>query len=202
MHCVKSLSLILAAACCALTLAGCTPSGTAQPSAAPQSVSLPQSSAAPEPTATPSAAPTPTPLPQDTATPAPGYTAAGLEEVLNGCLTVDAGSAGSSLKAAIAADGLIRYLGQYAPGNETALEQDAGRWYAALDGEDLEKLQADWPGVYSTASLILQDPAAQAGLLESAGLSAEYGDLDLQAAGQGIELLDRVLEGTGADSQG
>lgn len=181
----KWSALLLSAALCAAMLSGCL-----REDAAPAASPSPTPAASPAATATPAASETAPGTAEDAAA---GYTAAGLERVLDGCIAFGAGSAGTSLKEAIAANDLIRYTAQYGAGNAEAVRTDAQAWYGALDGDKKAQMAENWPGIRDTARAILDDPEASAGLLESAGVSTDFAGVDMETAGACLDVLDSVF---------
>lgn len=183
MRILKGAALVLSAAFCAAVFAGCTrrdASSVASPAPSPS----PAASASPAPTATPE---------DSTPEAAAGYTAAGLQTALEGCLAYGAGSAGTSLKAAIAASGLVRYTAQYGKGHTQEIRDDAGAWYDAMDQDKKDQLQENWPGIFDTAKAITDDPEQAKGLLESAGVMTDFTGVDLETAAACMAELDAVF---------
>lgn len=183
MRMTRWIALVLAGALCLLVLAGCRGTGSS-------------SKPSPSPAATSSPNPTDAPATPETATSeaaSAGYTAAGLQKVLEGCLASQAGSAGASLKAAIAANDLVRYTAQYGKGNEQAIQTDAKAWYDALDQEKKDTLAENWPDIADTARQITDDPEQAKGLLESAGVMTDFSGVDLETAAADLAVLDGVF---------
>lgn len=181
----------------AALLAGCQADSSmnkATPSPSPAASVMP--SASPMPSTMPSAMPSASP----SAAPANGYTATGLQRVLDGCLAYESGSAGTSLKAAIAANDLVRYLAQYAPGNTEPLRTDTKDWYDKLDEDKKALLKENWSGICATARQITDDPDEAKGVLESAGVSTDFSGVDLDAAAVGLDAVDGVLSADKAAS--
>ncbi len=177
------------AALCLALLAGCAGGTGAVPAAAPETA--PQATAAPAPEVTPEVTPAPTPA--DTPQPADGYTTAGLDQVLNGCIVYGAGSAGTSLKAGIAANGLVRYLAGCSTARAEEIRTDAAAWYKGLDADGRERIDANWPGILGTARMITGGSEEVAGLLESAGVDTDFTGVDLAAADSLLDELDAVF---------
>ena len=98
-----------------------------------------------------------------------------------------------SLKAAIAANDLVRYLAQYAPGNTEPLRTDTKDWYDKLDEDKKALLKENWSGICATARQITDDPDEAKGVLESAGVSTDFSGVDLDAAAVGLDTVDGVL---------
>lgn len=131
---------------------------------------------------------------ESAATPEDGEPARTLALALEGCLTYEGGTAGSSLKTARAAAALVVYLAQEAPGAGAA-HREAAQWREALGDGDRATLGDNWPGVYACARAICEDPAAQQGLLADAGVTADFGAMDLTAVPEQLEAVDRALTG-------
>lgn len=169
---------LLLAVLLALT-AGCAPAPDAlvQPPAAAESAVTAESAATPESAAPEGAGPART-----------------LALALEGCLTYEGGTAGSSLKTARAAAALVVYLAQEAPGADAA-HREAAQWREDLGDGDRATLGDNWPGVYACARSICEDPAAQQGLLADAGVTADFGAMDLTAVPEQLDAVDRALTG-------
>lgn len=187
MRIVKPAALAAAAVLCAALLTACT---AASSSAA--------ASPSPSPSMTPETSATASPAPGDAAATgadaaAAGYTAAGLNLVLDGCITYGDGTAGSSLKAAIAANDLVRYTAQYGKGHSEEIETDAEAWYNGLDDGQRSQMDANWPGVCNTARAITDAPENAEGLLQSAGVTTDFSGVDLDTAAACITVLDGVF---------
>ena len=188
MRMTQWIALVLAGALCLLVLAGCRDTGSSSmPSPSPAATASPQPPDAP---ATPETATSETATSEAASA---GYTAAGLQKVLEGCLASQAGSAGASLKAAIAANDLVRYTAQYGKGNEQAIQTDAKAWYDALDQEKKDTLAENWPDIADTARQITDDPEQAKGLLESAGVMTDFSGVDLETAAADLAVLDGVF---------
>lgn len=162
-----------------LLLAGCTPVPSSVPEATPVMT---------EPVATPAA----------TATPEEAMNAAlgavktrRLTVVLNGCIAYEVDSAGGSLKTAIAAADLVVFLaGDFVPDD---LPGETAAWQDGLEAEDQATMDANWPKVYSCAQDICEDPAAQQGLLDDAGVTTDFGAMDLTEVPEQLDAMNEVL---------
>lgn len=176
--------------CCwlaALLLAGCA----AAPSATPETAVTPESALS---QAVP---PTDTPVPQ-TASPESAASAAvgaikvqRLTVVLNGCIAYEVDSAGGSLKTAIAASDLVVYLaGEFVPDD---LPGQTQLWQDALSRDDQATMDANWPRVYRCAQDICEDPAAQQGLLDDAGVTTDFSAMDLTEVPAQLDAMNEVL---------
>lgn len=120
---VKLAALLAAAALSVGMLTACSKSDASSMMPSP----TPMSQATDEAADTPETAPA-TATPEDADM---GYTEAGLTRVLGGFVTYEAGSAGGSLKAAIAAADVVRYTAQYGKGHEEEIRTDAMNWKTA-----------------------------------------------------------------------
>lgn len=116
-----------------------------------------------------------------------------LTVVLNGCIAYEVDSAGGSLKTAIAAADLVVYLAEEdVPadlGGETAAWQDS------LDADSQATLDANWPGVYACAEGICQDLDSQQGLLDDAGVTADFAAMDLTEVPEQLDVMNAALTG-------
>ena len=167
-----------------LLLAGCT--------AAPGAPSAPVTA---ETAATrETAAPAPTATPEEALSEALGAVKTRrLTVVLNGCIAYEIDSAGGSLKTAIAAADLVVFLaGDFVPED---LAGETQTWQNALDADDQATMDANWPRVYSCARDICEDPAAQQGLLDDAGVTTDFGSMDLTEVPAQLDAMNEVLTG-------
>lgn len=116
-----------------------------------------------------------------------------LTVVLNGCIAYEVDSAGGSLKTAIAAADLVVYLAEEdVPadlGGETAA------WQQSLDADSQATLDANWPGVYACAEGICQDLDSQQGLLDDAGVTADFAAMDLTEVPEQLDVMNAALTG-------
>lgn len=173
----KILCLLL----CGVLLAGCA--------AAP---------GGPDPVTAETAATSETAVPAPTATPEEALSEAlgavktrRLTVVLNGCIAYEIDSAGGSLKTAIAAADLVVFLaGDFVPED---LPGETETWQNALNDEDQATMDANWPKVYTCAQDICEDPSAQQGLLDDAGVTADFGSMDLTEVPAQLDAMNEVL---------
>ena len=116
-----------------------------------------------------------------------------LTVVLNGCIAYEVDSAGGSLKTAIAAADLVVYLAEEdVPadlGGETAA------WQQSLDTDSRATMDANWPGVYACAEGICQDLDSQQGLLDDAGVTADFAAMDLTDVPEQLDVMNAALTG-------
>lgn len=160
----------------AALLAGCTsaPADSLAPSAAPDTA---RSEAAP--TEAPSA-------PEAT----PADTTAEQQAILEQLVDFGADTAGGSLKTACAA-ALVEYL------STSTLEADTMTdWRAGLTADKQELLALNWPDILFRAQAICTDPAAEADLLASAGVTTDFTALQLDAVPDRLAAADAVLSCT------
>lgn len=114
-----------------------------------------------------------------------------LTVVLNGCIAYEVDSAGGSLKTAIAAADLVVFLaGDFVPDD---LPGETAAWHDGLEAEDQATMDANWPKVYTCARDICEDPAAQQGLLDDAGVTADFGAMDLAGVPEQLDAMNEVL---------
>ena len=153
----------------AALLAGCAsaPADSLAPSAAPDTT---QSETAP--TEAPSA-------PEATAE---------QQAILEQLVDFGADTAGGSLKTACAAAALVEYL------STSTLEADTMTdWRAGLTADKQELLALNWPDILFRAQAICTDPAAEADLLASAGVTTDFTALQLDAVPDRLAAADAVL---------
>lgn len=138
------------------------------------------------------AAPVPTATPEEALSEALGAVKTRrLTVVLNGCIAYEIDSAGGSLKTAIAAADLVVFLaGDFVPDD---LPGETETWQNALDDDDQATMDANWPKVYTCAQDICEDPAAQQGLLDDAGVTTDFGSMDLTEVPAQLDAMNEVL---------
>lgn len=158
---MKKILCGLAAALLALTLlAGCGKEPNSQ-------------SAAPTPAPTPAATPAPDPTPEPEATPVPvigDYPE--LAEALDRCVSYGQAEAGVSLKSITAAAGLLEWTEVYAADIDgDTLAVLVADWVSGLDELNYEKFWGNWGQLDALCRLLIDDPASQKDLLESAGVT-------------------------------
>lgn len=175
----------MALALCAALLAGCSSAPASDSLAIPESESTVQSESAAESEAAPaeSAAPAQT----DAA-----YTDAQAEQinVLNQLVDFSADEMGGSMKVARAAAALVEYL------SFSDIEVDTmNSWLSGLTNEQLTNLNANWSAVLSEAESICADPAGQADLLASAGVTTNFAAMTLTDVPDKLVTLNTLLSG-------
>ena len=172
---------LLTAAALAL-LAGCTPAPTADAVPVPPATAETAESAQ-------SAQST---VSGNAATAESGAPAPTLAAALDGCLAYETGSAGGSLKAALAAADLVTYLAGE-DGGPDAVYSETVLWRDSLSEAERATLDENWPGVYACAQSICEDPAAQQGLLDDAGVTQDFGAMDLSGVEEKLDAADRAI---------
>lgn len=185
MRICKLAALLAAAALSVGMLTACSKSDASSMMPSP----TPMSQATDEAADTPETAPA-TATPEDADM---GYTEAGLTRVLGGFVTYEAGSAGGSLKAAIAAADVVRYTAQYGKGHEEEIRTDAMNWKNSLDADQQALLEENWPDICYTAKSITEDPEKTKGMLADAGVTEDFSGVDLETAASCVDVLDEVL---------
>ena len=141
------------------------------------------SESAPEETPAPTEAPAESAAPDTTAD-----TADAQRAVLDGLVEFAADTAGGSLKTARAAATLVEYL--HSADIDEAVASD---WMANLTPDQLALLELNWSDVLYSAQNIVSDPAGQADLLASAGVSTSFEELELNAVPDKLAALDAVF---------
>lgn len=191
MRMVKLTALAGAAALCLSLLTACNkdassmmPSPTPMPPATTEDADTPETAPS---TAGPSAAPAATPETDM------GYTAAGLTRVLDGFVAYESGTAGGSLKAAIAAADVVRYTAQYGKGHAEEIRTDAETWKNGLDADKKALLDENWPDICYTAKSITADPEKTKDMLADAGVMEDFSGVDLETASASVDTLNEVF---------
>ena len=171
----------------ALLLAGCgaSASSLSEP-ASSASASSAASSQPQEPTATPTPPETPAP------------SSDGLEEILSGMLGFGPGTAGSSLSGMARAADLLNWSAAHTQVDEEQLTVWVTAWYGSCTQEERENLAESWPMVRDSAQALIQDPTANAPILEDAGASLDPAQPDSQAFDPLAKVLDTVILGESA----
>lgn len=191
MRMVKLTALAGAAALCLSLLTACNkdassmmPSPTPMPPATTEDADTPETAPS---TAGPSAAPAATPETDM------GYTAAGLTRVLDGFVAYESGTAGGSLKAAMAAADVVRYTAQYGKGHAEEIRTDAETWKNGLDADKKALLDENWPDICYTAKSITADPEKTKDMLADAGVMEDFSGVDLETASACVDTLNEVF---------
>ena len=174
----KCTALLLALSLAALTACGQVPGDSGAASSDTASIAV--SEAAPE--ATPATAETPAALAHDTTTEQ--------RSVLDGFVDFAADTAGGSLKSARAAAVLVEYL-SYADIDAAA----AADWMADLTQDQHDLLDTNWAGILANAQNIAADPASQADLLSSAGVTTDFTGMVLTGVPDKLVILNTVFTG-------
>ena len=124
----------------------------------------------------------------------PGHdTSAEQRSVLDGCVDFAADTAGGSLKSARAAAVLVEYLSYADIDAATAAD-----WMAALPQEQRDLLDTNWSGILENAQSIASDPASQADLLASAGVTTDFESMVLTEVPDKLVVLNAVFTGKAA----
>ena len=191
MRMVKLTALAGAAALCLSLLTACgkdassmMPSPTPMPPATTEDANTPETA--------PSTA-EPSPAPEASPEADMGYTASGLTRVLDGFVSYEAGTAGGSLKAAMAAADVVRYTAQYGKGHAEEIRTDAEAWKNGLDADKQTLLNENWPDICYTAKSITADPEKTQGVLADAGVNADFSGVDLETASACVDTLNEVF---------
>lgn len=126
--------------------------------------------------ATPTPAPVSTPAPTEPApTPTPVPVIGDYPELsaaLDACVGYGQGEAGVSLKTAAAAAGLLEWSESYAADiDEDTLAVLVADWISGLDETNYEKFWDNWADLDTFCRRLIEDPASQKDLLESAGVT-------------------------------
>ena len=174
----KCTALLLALSLAALTACGQVPgdSGAVSSDAASTVISETTSDAVP---ATEEAAADPA---HDTTTEQ--------RNVLDGFVDFAADTAGGSLKSARAAAVLVEYLSYADIDAATATD-----WMADLTQDQHDLLDTNWAGILANAQNIATDPASQADLLSSAGVTTDFTGLILTGVPDKLVILNTVFTG-------
>lgn len=176
---------IIAAALCLALLAGC-----ADTSSSGQSLRQDGSSSAPVSSVQTSSSG------EESVRQVRDYDKEALVRLLGDINNAEAGSAGSTIKAAMVAADFIEFSVENATDkNERVMLEDIQRWYSALTAEQRADIAVNWPLVYGTLNSIVEDPAGKAGLLADGGVETDFSAMDLTNAKL---LADRVAKVIGA----
>ncbi|MEE0800957.1 MAG: hypothetical protein U0L91_06725 [Gemmiger sp.] len=111
-----------------------------------------------------------------------------LYDVLDGIVNYEADTAGGSLKNVIAAAELVEFLSK----EETSADKkmviaDINAWYEGLTADERRRLAENWPKMLEEAKAISDDPESQQDILDDAGVTTDFQDMDLSAS---QEILD------------
>ena len=117
-------------------------------------------------------------------------TTAEQRSVLDGCVDFAADTAGGSMKSARAAAALVEYLSYADIDAATAAD-----WMAALPQEQRDLLDTNWSGILENAQNIASDPASQADLLASAGVTTNFGSMVLTEVPDKLVTLNMIFSG-------
>lgn len=172
----KCTAFLLALSLAALTACGQVPGDSGAASSESKAASTVVSEAAPE------------------ATPATAESASATTDeqrhVLDGFVDFAADTAGGSLKSARAAAVLVEYLSSDDIDAATATD-----WMADLTQDQHDLLDTNWAGILDNAQNIAADPASQADLLASAGVTTDFTSMVLAAVPDKLVTLNTVFTG-------
>lgn len=110
--------------------------------------------------------------------------------VLDGFVNFAADTAGGSLKSARAAAVLVEYLSYADIDAATATD-----WMASLTQDQHDLLDTNWAGILDNAQNIAADPASQADLLSSAGVTTDFEGMVLTEVPDKLVTLNTVITG-------
>lgn len=120
------------------------------------------------------------------------YETESLERLLSSINNAEAGSAGSTMKAAAVAADFVEFSVEYANAdNEEFMLDDIQAWYDRLDRETKEMIGENWPWVYSSVKDLVRDPRGMAPLLADTGIETDFASMDLT---NGLLLAERVQQ--------
>lgn len=176
-----SMKRILAVLMCMslLMLAGCSDAGSS--SSEPESQQS-SSSQAEESSSEPEES-----TPEEAIAPA-------VQEMMEALAVYQPGTAGSSLKAYIAACGVLNYAEEYDSSGEETLRSSAAAWLEQADELTLECLQEGWEAVQSTAEEILTGSEESKAMLADAGNPNRYESYDAARYEEVSGILGELLE--------
>lgn len=91
------------------------------------------------------------------------------------CLGWGAGTAGTSLKAAVGADAMLKWAEQnkFATQNQTTVKKLLQKWFDSLTDVQQEGFSEAWPMIKADADTMLTDKESISGVIESAGLDID-----------------------------
>lgn len=176
----KCTAFLLALSLAAMTACGQVPGDSSAASSESEAASTVVSEAAPE--ATPATAEAAAGTARDTT--------AAQRHVLDGFVDFAADTAGGSLKSARAAAALVEYLSSDDIDAATATD-----WMADLTQDQHDLLDTNWAGILDNAQNIAADPASQADLLASAGVTTDFTSMVLTAVPDKLVTLNTVFTG-------
>ena len=176
----KCIALVLALSLAVLTACGQVPGAGASGAAASDAASAAVSEAAPEVTAATA----------ESAADSAHDTTDEQRSVLDGFVDFAADTAGGSLKSARAAAVLVEYLSYADIDAATATD-----WMAGLTQDQHDLLDTNWAGILDNAQNITADPASQADLLSSAGVTTDFEGMVLTGVPEKLVTLNTVITG-------
>lgn len=117
-----------------------------------------------------------------------------VREMMDALAVYQPGTAGSSLKAYIAACGVLNYAEEYDPSMEETLRGSAEAWLEQADELTLECLREGWEAVRSTAEEILSGSEESKAMLADAGNPNRYESYDAARYEEVSGILGELLE--------
>lgn len=117
-----------------------------------------------------------------------------VQEMMEALAVYQPGTAGSSLKAYIAACGVLNYAEEYDSSGEETLRSSAAAWLEQADELTLECLQEGWEAVQSTAEEILTGSEESKAMLADAGNPNRYESYDAARYEEVSGILGELLE--------
>ena len=117
-----------------------------------------------------------------------------VQEMMEALAVYQPGTAGSSLKAYIAACGVLNYAEEYDSSGEETLRSSATAWLEQADELTLECLQEGWEAVQSTAEEILTGSEESKAMLADAGNPNRYESYDAARYEEVSGILGELLE--------
>ena len=176
----KCTTLLLALALAALTACGQAPGNSGAASSESEAASTVVSEATPDVA----------PATAESAADSARDTTAAQRNVLDGFVDFAADTAGGSLKSAQAAAVLVEYLSSDDIDATTATD-----WMANLTQDQHDLLDINWAGILDNAQNIAADPASQADLLASAGVTTDFESMVLTGVPDKLVILNTVFTG-------
>ncbi|MGN0975067.1 MAG: hypothetical protein ACI4OL_03635 [Gemmiger sp.] len=122
------------------------------------------------------------------------YSESDLRDALDATISYGADTAGGSLKAVIAAAGLVEFFAtQCGPEDAVSLVTDTADWYGELTDDQRATLALNWPVIYDEVVLLVEDPASQTEILSEAGVTTDFTRLDMVAPAEILVALNALL---------
>lgn len=116
--------------------------------------------------------------------------------VLDKCCSDGVDTAGGSLKAAAAAAGLVEFSAKYATDDRLeTISADMDEWYKSISEDEKVTLKANWDTIYKDAQSIISNPADMTDLLQDAGVTTDFSNMDLTTGISVCNMLDSLMKG-------